>query len=177
MAHEHDSHDHGHDDHHEPGFWRKWVFSTDHKMIGIQYGVTGLAFLLFGFCLMMLMRWTIAHADAPIPFGGGMLNMMMGDEMVSKTGVITANGYNTFGAMHGTIMVFFGIVPVAFAAFGNFVVPLQIGASDMTFPRINMASFWCFFISCIIMVASFFVPGGAAKVGLDLLPAARRHGG
>src|SRR4051812_34157522 len=67
-------------------------------------------------------------------------------------------------------MVFFGIVPVAFAAFGNFVVPLQIGAPDMTFPRINMASFWFFFISCVIMVASFFVHGGAAKSGWTAYP-------
>ncbi len=168
MDHAHDSHDHGHDDHHELGFWRKWVFATDHKIIGLQYGVTGLVFLLFGFGLMMLMRWTIAHADAPIPigsFGVSVLNHIMGDDMVSRTGVISSNAYNVFGAMHGTIMVFFGIVPVAFAAFGNYVMPLQIGAVDMTFPRLNMASFWSFFISCVIMVVSFFVPGGAAKSG------------
>jgi cytochrome c oxidase subunit 1 len=67
-------------------------------------------------------------------------------------------------------MVFFGIVPIAFAAFGNFVVPLQIGAPDMTFPKINMASFHCFFVSCIIMLASFFVPGGAAKSGWTSYP-------
>src|SRR5450432_3015641 len=72
--------------------------------------------------------------------------------------------------MHGTIMVFFGIVPVAFASFGNFVVPLQIGAPDMTFPKINMASYQCFFISCIFMTVSFFVPGGAAKSGWTSYP-------
>ena len=83
---------------------------------------------------------------------------------------MTSDGYNTFGAMHGTIMVFFGIVPIAFAAFGNFVVPLQIGAPDMTFPKINMASYWCFFISCVVMVASFFVTGGAAKSGWTSYP-------
>ena len=84
--------------------------------------------------------------------------------------MLTPDGYNSFGAMHGTIMVFFGIVPVAFAAFGNFVVPLQIGAPDMTFPRINMASYWCFFISCVFMMVSFFVPGGAAKSGWTSYP-------
>ena len=167
----HDSHDHAHDDHYELGFWRKWVFSTDHKIIGLQYGVTGLLFLFFGFGLMMLMRWTIAHgASTPIPFGGGVLNMVMGDDMVSKTGIISSNAYNVFGAMHGTIMVFFGIVPVAFAAFGNYVMPLQIGAVDMTFPRLNMASFWSFFISCVIMVWSFFVEGSAAKSGWTNYP-------
>jgi cytochrome c oxidase subunit 1 len=74
------------------------------------------------------------------------------------------------GAMHGTIMVFFGIVPIAFASFGNYVVPLQIGAPDMCFPRINMASFWSFFVSCIFMLVSFMVPGGAAKSGWHAYP-------
>ena len=67
--------------------------------------------------------------------------------------------------MHGTIMVFLGIVPLAFAAFGNFVVPLQIGAPDMAFPRINMASYQAYFIGGIIMLVSFFIPGGAAQAG------------
>ncbi len=72
--------------------------------------------------------------------------------------------------MHGTIMVFFGIVPIAFAGFANFVMPLQLGAIDMTFPRINMASFWSFFISCVIMIWSFFVEGSAAKSGWTNYP-------
>ena len=79
--------------------------------------------------------------------------------------MMTPEFYNSFGAMHGTIMVFLGIVPLAFAAFGNFVVPLQIGAPDMTFPKINMASYWAFFVGGVIMLVSFFVPGGAAKGG------------
>ena len=66
-THEHDLHGHGHEDHdhHELGFWRKWVFSTDHKMIGIQYGVTGLVFLFFGFLLMLGMRWQLGHPGTP----------------------------------------------------------------------------------------------------------------
>ena len=67
--------------------------------------------------------------------------------------------------MHGTIMVFLGIVPLAFAAFGNYVVPLQIGASDMAFPRINMASYQSFVVGGVIMLVSFFIPGGAAQAG------------
>ena len=78
---------------------------------------------------------------------------------------MTGDFYNTLGAMHGTIMVFFGIVPVAFAAFGNYVMPLQIGTVDMAFPRLNMGSVILFFISAILMFCSFFVPGGAAKSG------------
>ena len=182
-AHAHDAHghdDHAHHDHHEPGFWRKWVFSTDHKMIGIQYTVTGLAFLLFGFGLMLIMRWSIAHGASPLPGAwGSILHSFFGntvfDAVRDASGAVTGyslstTGYNMLGAMHGTIMVFFGIVPIAFAGFGNFVMPLQIGAIDMAFPRINMASFWSFFISCVFMVWSFFVPGSAAKSGWTNYP-------
>ncbi len=171
--HEHDTHGHGehHDhDHHELGWWQKYVFSTDHKTIGIQYGITGLAFLFFGFLLMLVMRWQLAHSGEPVPVIGGLLRYLFGKDIFTDAGALTPDGYNSFGAMHGTIMVFFGIVPIAFAAFGNFVVPLQIGAPDMTFPRINMASYWTFFISCIFMVVSFFVPGGAAKSGWTSYP-------
>src|SRR5207244_3800556 len=134
-----------------------------------------LLFLFFGFMLMLVMRWNLANPGQPVPVIGGFLqhffrDAFQNDPTTGMPGVLTQNGYNSFGAMHGTIMVFFGIVPVAFAAFGNFVVPLQIGAPDMTFPRINMASYWCFFISCIIMMFSFFVPGGAAKSGWTSYP-------
>jgi cytochrome c oxidase subunit 1 len=149
--------------HHGPGFLRKWVFSTDHKMIGVQYAITGLLFLLFGFCLMMVMRWQLAYPGQPLPFFGGLFSKVFPDEM--PAGVMTPDFYNSLGAMHGTIMVFLGIVPVAFAAFGNFVVPLQIGAPDMAFPKLNMASYWSFFIGGGVMLVSFFVPGGAAKSG------------
>jgi cytochrome c oxidase subunit 1 len=174
-AHGDEAQSHGHDDHHELGFWQKYVFSTDHKVIGIQYGVTGLLFLLFGFILMMVMRWQLAHPGLPVPVVGGMLHALFGDAAFGKAengivGMLTADGYYAFATMHGTIMVFFGIVPIAFAAFGNFVVPLQIGAPDMTFPKINMASYWCFFVSCVIMVVSFFVPSGAAKSGWTSYP-------
>jgi len=150
--------------HEEPGFWRKYIFSTDHKVIGIQYGLTGLLFLFFGFCLMMLMRWQIAYPGKPMPVVGEFLQKLLGDEMVNK-GVMLPDLYNAFGAMHGTIMVFLAIVPVAFAAFGNFVVPLQIGAPDMAFPRVNMASYQAYFLGGVVMFFSFFIPGGAAKSG------------
>src|SRR5579863_2414271 len=154
-----------HDSHHEElGFLRKYVFSTDHKVIGIQYGITALLFLLFGFCLMMIMRWSIAHHDQPIPIVGGLLQKILGKDVVPN-GVMNANLYNSFGAMHGTIMVFLGIVPLAFAAFGNYVIPLQIGAPDMAFPRINMASYQVYVVGGIIMLVSFFIPGGAASAG------------
>jgi cytochrome c oxidase subunit 1 len=170
-------HGHGDEHHHELSFLQKYVFSTDHKIIGIQYGVTGLAFLFLGFMLMLVMRWQLAHPGEAVPYVGSLLHNIFGDTVFDGAkkaagiaGVLTPDGYNTFGAMHGTIMVFFGVVPVAFAAFGNYVVPLQIGAPDMCFPKLNMASFWSFFVSCVIMVASFFVGTGAAKSGWTAYP-------
>ena len=161
------SHGHGHagaHDHHEPGFWSKYVFSTDHKMIGIQYGLTSLIFLFFGFLLMLAMRQQLAYPFKPIPIVGDFFAKALGDDM-AKGGVMQADLYNAFGAMHGTIMVFLAIVPLAFGAFGNYVTPLQIGAPDMAFPRLNMASYHLYFWGGVVMLASFFVPGGAAKSG------------
>src|SRR5215204_4242211 len=153
-----------HEAHHEElGFWRKYVFSTDHKIIGIQYGVTALFFLLFGFSLMLMMRWQIAHPGEPVPLVGPLLASLLGP--VAAKGIMSADLYNSFGAMHGTIMVFMAIVPLAFAAFGNYVVPLQIGAPDMAFPRVNMVSYQSYFMGGVIMFASFFIPGGAARSG------------
>src|SRR6266480_2748254 len=151
-------------EHHELGWWRKYIFSTDHKVIGIQYGITGLLFLLLGFSLMMLMRWQLAYPGQALPVIGKFLPHIFGPGSMAD-GKMTPDFYNSLGAMHGTIMIFAGVVPVAFAAFGNFVVPLQIGAPDMTFPKVNAASFWAFAVGGVIMVISFFVPGGAAKSG------------
>jgi len=198
-SHGHDHHDDHAHEHHELGFWRSYVFSTDHKVIGIQYLWAGLFFLYFGFCLMLLMRWQLAFPGQPLTWPnaynhimyqvhevfyhlglGAMpttpavvpadprhppfLELLFGHEQMPG-GVMTGDFYNTLGAMHGTIMVFFGIVPVAFAAFGNYVFPLQIGAVDMAFPRLNMGSVILFFISAFLMTISFAVPGGAAKSG------------
>jgi len=156
---------------HDLGFWRSYIFSTDHKVIGIQYGVTALLFLMFGFILMMMMRWQLAYPGQPIPIVGDLLYSLLGDEAIGKNpttgkaGVMLPDLYNSFGAMHGTIMVFLAIVPLAFAAFGNYVVPLQIGAIDMAFPRVNMVSYQSYFMGGVIMFASFFIPGGAARSG------------
>ena len=160
--HEPHAHDAAHE-HHELGWWRKYIFSTDHKVIGIQYGLCGLSFLFFGFCLMMLMRWQLAYPGQALPVIGKWLPHIFGPGMAD--GKMTPDFYNSLGAMHGTIMIFAGVVPLAFAAFGNFVVPLQIGAPDMTFPKVNAASFWAFGVGGVIMMISFFVPGGPAKSG------------
>jgi cytochrome c oxidase subunit I len=170
------SHDHAHDhahEHHEPGFLRKYIWSTDHKTIGIQYGVTGLIFLLFGFFLMLLMRWSIAYPGIPLPAiaeiraipGVGEIFEGMFGRWLNTDGSLNGEIYNMLGAMHGTIMVFFGIVPLGFAAFGNFVMPLQIGTIDMAFPKLNMLSYWFFFISGVLMMYSFFVGTGPVQTG------------
>src|SRR6516164_6849779 len=152
---------HGH--HEDIGFWRKYIFSSDHKVIGIQYGFTALCFMLFGFFLMLMMRWQIAHPGAPMPVVGPMLAKLLGQPAAG--GIMSPELYNSFGAMHGTIMVFLAIVPLAFAAFGNYVVPLMIGAPDMAFPRVNMASYQAYVLGGIVMLVSFFIPGGAAQAG------------
>jgi cytochrome c oxidase subunit 1 len=195
----HDAHDDHAHEHHELGFWRTYIFSTDHKTIGIQYLLAGLVLMFFGFSLMMLMRWQLAFPGTPLtaanlwaetsyqlhiiwyhlgfgfmpsepkpimadPDHPPLLQLICGNAQMPG-GVMTPNFYNTLGAMHGTIMVFFAIVPIGFAAFGNFVMPLQCGTIDMAFPRLNMGSVILFFISAVIMLVSFAVPGGAAKSG------------
>ncbi len=146
-------------------FWRKYIFSTDHKIIGIQYAVTGLLFLFFGFSLMMLMRWQLAYPGQPLPFIGNLFS-----ETAMVGGIMLPEFYNQLGAMHGTIMVFLGVVPLAVGGFGNYVLPLQIGAPDMAFPKLNMMSYWLYFTGGAIMIASFFVPGGAAQSGWTSYP-------
>jgi cytochrome c oxidase subunit 1 len=154
--------------HEEAGFWSKYVFSTDHKIIGIQYGFTALCFLFFGFCLMLMMRWQIAHPGQPVPLLGPLLESTLGS--VAAKGAVSPDLYNAFGAMHGTIMVFLAIVPLAFGAFGNYLVPLQIGAPDMAFPRVNMASYQFYVLGGVVMFFSFFIPGGAAQAGWTSYP-------
>lgn len=162
----HDAHAHDHDNgHHEESFIRKWVFSIDHKVIGLQYGITSLFFLLFGFALMMLMRWQLAYPGQPIPVFGSLLSASL-----APGGVMSPQLYNIFGAMHGTIMVFLGVVPLAVGAFGNYVIPLQVGAPDMAFPKLNMMSYWVYFVGAVVMMASFFMPGGAAQSGWTSYP-------
>src|SRR5229473_6065604 len=136
-AHAHEVHEAHHE---EMGFWRKYIFSTDHKIIGMQYGFTALCFLLFGFCLMILMRLQLGWPGQPNVF------LKLLGEGRAPGGILLPEAYNQLGAMHGTIMVFLAIVPLAVGAFGNYVVPLQIGAPDMAFPKLNMTSYWCYFV-------------------------------
>src|ERR1700722_18613079 len=105
-----DSHSHA-SHHEEPGFWQKYIFSTDHKVIGIQYGVTALMFLFFGFCLMMIMRWQLAYPGHAIPIVGKLLFRALGEDMVGKdaagnVGVMMPDLYTSSGPMLGTLVLF-----------------------------------------------------------------------
>ncbi|HEX8173137.1 MAG TPA: cbb3-type cytochrome c oxidase subunit I [Thermoanaerobaculia bacterium] len=151
--------------HHVP-FIRKYVFSTDHKWIGIQYAVTALTFLLMGFSMMLLMRWQLAFPGRPFP---ALIAKFLGQSN-APGGVMLPEFYNQLGAMHGTVMVFLAIVPLAVGAFGNYVVPLQIGAPDMAFPKLNMMSYWLYLPGGLLMLSSFFVPGGAPNSGWTSYP-------
>jgi len=148
-------------EHHKENFLTKYIWSTDHKIIGLQYGITALLWLLFGFILMLIMRYQLAYPESPIPIVGALL----GDG-----GLLPPEMYNSLGAMHGTIMIFLGVVPLAFGAFGNYFLPLQIGAIDMAFPKLNATSYWMYFVGSVVMVTGFFVPGGAANSGWTSYP-------
>ena len=140
-AESHDSHGH----HQEQSFVSKYLLSTDHKVIGMQYMFTGLAMAIIGGLLAYVFRMQLAYPGEPVP----------------GYGVVTPNVYNSLVTMHGTIMIFWVAMPVLIAAFGNFLIPLMIGCDDMVFPRINRLSYQVFLLSTIILLASFFVPGGA----------------
>lgn len=144
---------------------RKYFFSVDHKVIGLQYALTSLVFMLIGFSLMMLARWQLAYPGTPVPLVGAWLG-----EHNAPGGILLPEFYNQLIAMHGTIMVFLAVVPLAVGGFGNYLIPLQLGAPDMAFPRLNMASYWLYLAGGIVMLASFLAPGGAANSGWTSYP-------
>jgi cytochrome c oxidase subunit 1 len=148
-----------HAEHHELGFIRTYIFSTDHKMIARQFLFLSLFMMAIGGLMAMLMRWELAWPETAVPF------MKWVPEPTMYEGIIPPNTYNSFFTMHATIMIFFVIMPILVGCFGNFLIPLMIGARDMAFPTLNMLSFWVGAVSGVIMVSSFFVPGGAAAAG------------
>src|SRR5439155_1536064 len=147
--------------HHAPpqGFLRTHVFSLDPKVIGKQYLDLALVAVCTGMVLSWLMRLHLAWPETPIP----------GLEKLSPNGaaggVITPEYYLSLMTMHGTIMVFFVLTTAPFAGFGNYFLPIQVGAEDMAFPRINMASFWVTLVAFLVLISSFFVHDGPALSG------------
>jgi cytochrome c oxidase subunit I len=156
-----DHHAGSHGDHHEDlGFIRTYIFSTDHKRIAKQFLTVSLTFLILGGLLAGLVRWQLGFPGKPIPLIGNLL-----PETMAPGGIILPEFYNSLVTMHATFMIFFAIMPLTAGVFGNLLIPLQIGAADMAFPRINMLSFWLTIPAGAIMLASFFVEGGAAGAG------------
>ena len=122
--------------HHELGFFRTYVFSTDHKQIGKQFLTMGLSMLVLGGVLALLVRWELAWPETAVP------GMHWVPEPTMYDGIIPPETYNAFFTMHATIMIFFAVMPILVGCFGNFLIPLMIGARDMAFPLLNMLSFW-----------------------------------
>ncbi|MGH9499054.1 MAG: cbb3-type cytochrome c oxidase subunit I, partial [Terriglobales bacterium] len=131
------------------GFIRKYVFSLDHKVIGIQYYFLALVAVFVGMALSLLMRIHMIWPTALLPI----------------VGEIKPETYLQLLTMHGTIMVFFVLTTAPQSGFGNYFLPIQIGAPDMAFPVLNMLSFWTTFVSLIVMVCAFFVEEGAPISG------------
>jgi len=117
------------------------------------------------------MRWQLAYPGQPVPIVGNLIIWLSElNGFASFNGELPPDLYNVFGAMHGTIMIFLGVVPIVVGAFGNYFVPLQIGACDMAFPKLNMASYWSYLVGGIFMLGGFFVTGGAASSGWTSYP-------
>ena len=141
------------------GFLRKYIFSTDHKVIGNQYLLLSLAAVSVGMILSGLMRlrlawpeehWPLLQRLFPLGFAGGPM---------------TPEFYLAMMTMHGTIMVFFVLTTAPLSGFGNYFLPIQVGARDMAFPVLNMLSFWVTFVSFAVMIAALFAAGGAPISG------------
>ncbi len=139
-------------------FFRKHVFSVDHKVIAKQFLWFGLIWLGIGGIMAMIIRWQLANPGEPVPLIGGMLFPRTG-------GVVDPATYNTLFTMHGTIMIFLGLTPMLIGAVGNWCIPLMIGARDMIFPTLNMLSFWAMFLGGAVGFISLFVPLGATEAG------------
>ncbi len=150
--------------HKELNFIEKYIFSQDHKVIGIQFLFLSMFFLLVGGALALIVRLQLGwpgHAFTFLSF--------LGDKKVAG-GIILPEFYNSAFTMHATFMIFFAVMPFLMGTFANYLIPLKIGAGDMAFPKLNMLSFWLAFIAGIIMMSSFFVDGGAAGGGWTQYP-------
>src|SRR2546430_1750269 len=152
--------------HHEPSFFRKYIFSEDHKIIGIQFLFSGLIFFLIGGTLALMVRIQIAWPNNNIPILSKLFPVSWGQRMDPAF-------YNMLFSMHATIMIFFVIIPMLGGSFGNFTIPLMVGAPDMAFPKLNMMSYWFMWPGFILILCSLFLGaehGGAAATGWTSYP-------
>src|SRR2546423_14221810 len=162
-VHAHDEHAHAH--HEELGFIKKYLFSADHKIIGIQFLFMGLFFMVIGGLLAMLIRWQLAwpsDSTHPVP--------ILGKLMGWAGGAMPYDFYTMVFSMHATIMIFFVIIPLLVGTFGNYLIPLKIGAGDMAFPFLNGIAFWSALPAGTIMVAALFIKGGPPLAGWTSYP-------
>ncbi len=138
-------------EHHDPTtFITKYIWSQDHKVIAIQYGITAIFVGLVALILSGMMRLQLGFPDT--------------------FAFITPTNYYQFITMHGMIMVIFLLTALFLGGFGNYLIPLMIGARDMVFPYMNMLSYWVYLVSVIILLSSFFVTGGPTGAGWTLYP-------
>jgi cytochrome c oxidase subunit 1 len=148
--------------------WR-YVFSKDHKVIGIQYYVTAMAMALIAGLLAMMIRVQLAWPEVDWGFVGRLLPMgFQGGD--GQPYVMNPEFYSMLFTMHGTIMVFFVMSTAPVSGFGNILIPLQVGARDMAFPFLNALSYWTFLPGCVVIITSFFVSAGAAAAGWTSYP-------
>lgn len=166
-SHAGDAHGHG-DDHIHPAPTNplfRYVFSTDHKVIGIQFLFSGLIFFILGGLLAMAVRWQLAWPWSPMPI---LSRALWSDPSLGYR--MPPEFYNKLFTMHATIMIFFVIIPLLTGAFGNFLIPLMIGARDMAFPKLNMFSYWAMPPAFFFILLSFFVEGGSGEAGWTSYP-------
>lgn len=164
-VHSHDSHEaHGHDHHHEESFLSKYVFSTDHKMIGKQFLITGIIWAIIGGLFSVLFRLQLGYPEASFPI----LEDLFGKWAAG--GRISNEFYYALVTMHGTILVFFVLTAGLSGTFANILIPLQIGARDMASGFMNMLSYWFFFLASVVMFASLFIQTGPASGGWTIYP-------
>ena len=136
--------EHGDHHHEEQGFVSKYLFSTDHKIIAMQYMFTGMLMAVIGGFMSYVFRMQLAFPGERVPLWG----------------IVTPANYNALITNHGTIMIFWVAMPVLIAAFGNYLIPLMVGADDMVFPKLNRLSYQIFLISALVLLSSYLVEGG-----------------
>src|SRR5918999_2363578 len=148
------------------GFIRKYIFSLDHKVIGIQYIILALAAVIVGMTMSVLMRLNLSWPGTSWPI----LETLF--PVGAPGGVMSPEFYLSLVTMHGTIMVFFVLTTAPQGGFGNYFLPIQIGAEDMAFPVLNMMSFWVTFVGFVVILAAIVVEGNttiaASSIGIGL---------
>src|SRR5258705_11509142 len=149
-----ETHDAVHANRPRTGFIRKYIFSLDHKVIGIQYIILALAAVLVGMTMSVLMRMNLSWPGTHWPILGTLFPHGM------QNGVMQPEFYLSLVTMHGTIMVFFVLTTAPQGGFGNYFLPIQIGADDMAFPVLNMMSFWVTFVGFVVLLSAIVFAGG-----------------